>query len=134
MFLESVARALMHFRQWSLIGVLASPGFASRAVAECLNAATDSVVQIGRLVQTRIGGASVFILRTPQPVCLRGANAEDDVPRTQSIHVYSSRAAVERALRDATGRDVRIRGRPFGAVTQHHKAPIVLDAATVDAI
>jgi hypothetical protein len=66
-------------RQWSLIGVLALAGFASQALAECLNA----VVQIGRLVQTRIGEASVFILRTPQPVCLRGENAEDNVPRTQ---------------------------------------------------
>ena len=124
----------MRFGRWALIGFVALPAFASEAAAQCLNADGGPVAQVGRLVRTRIGGASVFILRTPQPVCLRGRDAADNVRGTQSIHVYSTRPAVERALGAAAGRDVRVRGRAFGAITQHHKAPIVLDAAAVDAL
>jgi hypothetical protein len=39
-------------------------------------------------------------------------------------------ARIDRCL----GKDVMVRGRPFGAHTAHHHAPIVMEISEIDAI
>ena len=91
-------------------------------------------IQQGRLVQRTIGGEQVYILQVPMAVCLTGRAPEDNVRGTKTIQVYSSKAAVERSMRRFVGKDVQVTGRAFGAITQHHKAPIVMDLSDIDAI
>jgi hypothetical protein len=48
--------------------------------------------------------------------------------------VYSPDVGVEAALRALVGKDVHVRGTLMGAITQHHRAPIVMQATEADAI
>lgn len=91
-------------------------------------------IQQGRLVQRSIGGDRVYLLQVPTPVCLTIRNSKDNVRGTKIIQVYSSNAAVSRSIGRFVGKDVQVTGRAFGAVTQHHKAPIVMDLSDIDEI
>ena len=91
-------------------------------------------IQQGRLVQRTIGGERVYLLQVPTPVCLTGRDPEDNVRGTKTIQVYSSNAAVSRSIHRFVGKDVQVTGRAFGAATQHHKAPIVMDLSDIDEI
>jgi hypothetical protein len=41
---------------------------------------------------------------------------------------------MERALQRLVGKDVHLRGPMMGAITQHHKAPIVMQVSEADEI
>jgi hypothetical protein len=74
-----------------------------------------------------------YLLRTPVPVCLDGADAEDRVKSTQTIHIYPANDVIARDLRRFVGQTVLVRGNPFPRHTMHHHAPIVMEITEIDA-
>jgi Domain of unknown function (DUF4431) len=97
--------------------------------AECTRAGEDTIAE-GRL----IARGDALILTLPVPMCLSGDEDTDNVAETKEIHVYSPDEALQSSLRGLAGKDVQVRGTMMGAVTQHHKAPIVMQATEADEI
>jgi hypothetical protein len=75
-----------------------------------------------------------FILTLPVPTCLKGTDKLDRVTGARTIHLYSSKQSVNRSIQRFVGKAVQVQGRPFGAATAHHHAPIVMDISDIDAI
>ncbi len=116
------ARAVL----WLMLAVL---GGAAQA-GECVRANVDSTIAEGHL--TERDGA--LILKMPQVMCLEGDDESDNVPASAEIHVYSQDDAMQKALQRLVGKDVHLRGAMMGAITQHHKAPIVMQVSEADEI
>jgi hypothetical protein len=107
----------------------------SAGAQSCYSMPADKTgeIQQGRLVQRTIGGKRVYLLRVPTPVCLTVQNSKGG-RGTKIIQVYSSNAAVKRSIVRFVGKDVQVTGRVVGALTRHHKAPIVMDLSDIDQI
>ncbi|NJL08380.1 MAG: DUF4431 domain-containing protein [Methylacidiphilales bacterium] len=110
---------------------------AGPAMAVCLDANADVAVVDGRLSRGTFEDAAgrlekAFILSLAAPTCLTGPDEFDDVPEAKRIHIYSSDATVAKTLPRFVGKTVVVHGRPFGAHTAHHHAPIVLDVKSID--
>jgi hypothetical protein len=100
---------------------------AAQSQGSCLRASSAAQRVSGNLTKQ----GSNFILRADGPVCLRGSDAEDNKNNVTTIHLYSNSAAVQRQLSRGVGRYLEVVGRPFGAITQHHRAPIVMEVREV---
>jgi hypothetical protein len=73
-----------------------------------------------------------YILTLPEPTCLRGHDEDDNVSPSKTIQLYSSDTAIDESIRRFVGKRVMVTGRPFGAATAHHHAPIVMDISEID--
>lgn len=105
--------------------------------APCLDAAGSLEPAQGRLSLGHFKDAAdrpekAYILKLAAPVCLTGPDAEDNVKASSTIHVYSSNEALHARFRSLVGRQIRVEGQPFGAITAHHHAPIVMDVSRID--
>jgi hypothetical protein len=98
--------------------------------ADCLRANEAGAIAEGRLIER--DGA--IVLKLPQAICLEGPEDSDTVPASNEIHVYSLDDKTHETLRGLIGKDVHLRGSFMGAMTQHHKAPIVMQVAEADEI
>jgi uncharacterized protein DUF4431 len=106
-------------------------GSAPCAAGDACYAAGDyGAVAEGRLIERD----DAIILKLPRPICLSGAEDSDNVKESAEIHVYSDDAVVEETLRGLVGKDVHLRGSLMGAITQHHKAPVVMRVREADEI
>jgi len=120
--------------------VMALMTFAAAAdAAACMQANAKGEIAEGRLSLGQFEDAAgrpeqAFILTLPASTCLSGSDEMDDVEDVETIHVYSSDEAVAGAIEHFVGKDVQVRGTPFGAHTAHHHAPIVMDVAEIDEI
>ena len=111
---------------------------AGPAMAACLDASAETAAAEGRLSRGTFQDAAgrketAFILSLPAPACLTGSDEFDQVPEANRIHVYASDEAVAQTLPRFVGKAVRVTGRPFGAHTAHHHAPIVMDVSRIEA-
>lgn len=97
---------------------------------ECLQAGDDGAIAEGRLIERD----DALILELPEGACLEGEDDSDNVPASAEIHVYSLDDGVQATLRGLIGKDVHVRGSLMGALTQHHKAPIVMQVREADEI
>ena len=97
---------------------------------DCLQAGGDDGIAEGRLSVRD----DAIILKLPEPMCLEGPEDTDNVPASAEIHVYSLDDKLQESLRRLIGKDVHLRGTFMGAMTQHHKAPIVMQATEAYAI
>ena len=106
-------------------------GSAPCAAGDACYAAGDyGAIAEGRLIERD----DAIILKLPRPICLSGAEDSDNVKESAEIHVYSDDAVVEETLRGLVGKDVHLRGSLMGAITQHHKAPVVMRVREADEI
>jgi hypothetical protein len=103
---------------------------AARAGDDCEHANDEGAIAEGRLVERD----DALILKLPKSMCLQGLEDSDNVPKSTEIHVYSSDAGMQKTLRGLVGKDVHLRGSLMGALTQHHKAPIVMQVGEADEI
>lgn len=90
--------------------------------ADCMRANEDGAIAEGRLIERD----DAIILKLPKAMCLEGPADSDSVPASAEIHVYSLDDGMQQTLRGLIGKDVHLRGSFMGAMTQHHKAPIVM--------
>ena len=97
---------------------------------ECMPANEDGAIGEGRLFERD----DAIILKLPEPMCLQGPEDSDHVPASTEIHVYSINDGTQETLRKLIGRDVHLEGSLMGAMTQHHKAPIVMQVTEADEI
>lgn len=107
------------------------------AQAQCLSDAKDrealaGVVSTGQFRDAAGRPQSAFILTLKTPACLDSDDADMRVKQTLRVHIYSTRETVHAQIRQRVGKSVRVRGKPFGAHTGHHHAPIVMDVAVVE--
>jgi Domain of unknown function (DUF4431) len=104
---------------------------ASPAWSACLQAEHEAAAE-GWLKSERFRDAAnrpekAYILHLDDAVCLEGSDAADKVEHARIIHVFSSKSDLSKRLKRFVGKSVRVRGKPFGALTAHHHAPIVMD-------
>jgi hypothetical protein len=97
---------------------------------DCMQAGSDDGIAEGQLTERD----DAIILKLPEPMCLEGPEDSDNVPASAEIHVYSLDDKIQESLRALIGKDVHLRGTFMGAMTQHHKAPIVMQVTEADAI
>lgn len=97
---------------------------------ECMHANEEGAIAEGRLIERD----DAIILKLPEPMCLQGPEDSDHVPASPEIHVYSMNNVTQETLRKLNGKDVHLEGSFMGAMTQHHKAPIVMQVTEADEI
>ena len=98
----------------------------------CMNSGGKEVGAEGEISErtfTDKSGQSetVYMLQVPIPVCLAGPDKKDNVGQTKTIQIDSTDAGVRKTIADHVGKQILVIGRPFGARTAHHHAPIVMD-------
>ncbi len=123
-------------RSLTLIGIGAAIlGLGGEATARCLEAGKPESVQ-GVLQERTFQNAGgederAYILDLPAPACLVGAEEEDNKAGVLTIHLFSNGASIKSRLQHLAGSAVDARGNPFGALTMHHHAPIVMDVQSI---
>ena len=113
-------------RLLGLILALTAPSAAQ--AGDCMRANEDGAIAEGRLIERN----DAIILKLPEPMCLEGPEDSDHVPASAEIHVYSINDGTQETLRKLIGKDVHLEGSFMGAMTQHHKAPIVMQVTEAD--
>jgi hypothetical protein len=98
--------------------------------ADCMRANQAGAIAEGRLIERD----DAIILKLPQAMCLEGPEDSDSVPASTEIHVYSLDDKIHQTLRGLIGKDVQLRGTFMGAMTQHHKSPVVMQVTEADEI
>jgi hypothetical protein len=122
-----------------VLAVLAAlPLTGTAALSACMIFDQAGQIAEGRLSVGRFKDAadrpeSAFILRLPVATCLDASDPEFRVKSTRTIHVYSTDERISAEIKRFVGKTVLVRGRPFGAHTAHHHAPIVMNITEIDA-
>ena len=107
------------------------------ANAACLNADGPPETATGRLALRLFHDAmgrpeNTFILTMANPVCLTGTDDTDKVDPSTTMDVYSVNKPLRARLKALVGRNVKVTGKPFGAITAHHHSPIVMEISAVE--
>ena len=128
---------MKHFvlAQLALI-LLADP---TAAADRCMQFDAPKQIAEGRLVIGHFKDAAdrpetAYILRLPVATCLSAKDPEFRVRHARTIHVFSSNEKMRAQIDRLVGKAVMVRGRPFGAHTAHHHAPIVMEISEIDEI
>ncbi len=115
----------------AFLGALALlAAFGTAQAADCMRANEAGAIAEGKLIERD----DAIILKMPEPMCLEGSEDSDNVSAAAEIHVYSLDDKIHEALRGLIGKDVHLEGTFMGAMTQHHKAPIVMQVTAADEI
>jgi len=91
-------------------------------------------LSIGKFKDAAGRPETAYILRLPAAGCLDAKDAEFRVKSARTIHIYSFDDKLRAQMSRLAGKDVSVRGKPFGAHTAHHHAPIVMEISQIDAI
>jgi Domain of unknown function (DUF4431) len=129
--------ALASRAHWVLALVMLST--APAHASSCMQASGSGEIAEGRLSLGQFEDAagrpeSALILTLPVPTCLAGDDEMDNVETAEIIHVFFSDDALAATLESYIGKDVQMRGTPFGSHTAHHHAPIVMDISEIDSL
>ena len=122
-----------------LVALTIVAGTSAEAAAQCMQANVAGEIAEGSLAMGEFEDAAgrpeqAFVLALPVPTCLSGSEETDNIQEVETIHIYSSDDAVTSSIARFVGKDVQVRGTPFGAHTAHHHAPIVMDISEIDAL
>jgi hypothetical protein len=126
-------------RLLSLVAMMVTAVTVSTGTARsaCMKADAAGEIAEGRLARQTFKDAAgrperVFILKLPSPVCLSGTDEFDNVQNARTIQIYASDDTIGRRIARFADKTVLVRGKPFGAATVHHHAPIVMDISEID--
>ncbi len=119
------------------LGALALLAMPAAAAKVCMQFNEPGQIAEGRLVIGHFKDAAdrpetAYILRLPAATCLAAADPEFRVRQARTIHVYASDEKISERIGRFVGKTVMVRGRPFGAHTAHHHAPIVMEITAID--
>lgn len=122
-----------------LLALAMTVGVSATQASECMVDNQGDQIAEGRLSLGQFEDAAgrpeqAFILTLPAPTCLDSTDADNAVDSTTTIHIFSIDEAIAASIEQFVGKDVQVRGTPFGAHTAHHHAPIVMDVSEIDAI
>jgi hypothetical protein len=110
----------------------------SAAQAACLKAETEDQIVEGKLASIVVSipdyklKEQAYILTLATSACLDGTDEYDKVESSPRVHVFSMNGALRKRLRAFVGRMVRVHGSPFGEMTAHHHAPIVMQISAIE--
>jgi hypothetical protein len=126
---------MMRLSSAFVVAAFAILAVGAKAIAQCLDTERPEIVA-GTLTEHTFTDAAgrpepAYILNLPVPICLRGSEDSDNVEAARTIHLSPNDDEVLAELQRSLGETVVAQGRPFGALTVHHHAPIVM---TVDHI
>lgn len=113
--------------------------FATSVAAQpCMQAGGEEIAE-GRLSVGDFEDAAgrpetAYIVTLPAATCLRGEEETDEIDSAQTIHIFGASDAVHSSIDSFVGKDVQVRGMPFGAMTVHHHAPIVMEITEIDGL
>ncbi|MFD0987763.1 DUF4431 domain-containing protein [Methyloligella solikamskensis] len=111
--------------------LFASPAFADR----CLKAGDDEtligVISAGEFEDAAGRPESALILNLEAPECLTGDDENDQIDTAMTVHIFGADDQMHEQLQGAVGKEVLVLGTPFGAMTVHHHAPIVMEVTAV---
>jgi hypothetical protein len=125
----------MRCLSWAAAGWLT---LGSAAQAACLKANADDQVAEGKLASIVVSTPDynlkeqAYVLALSAPACLDGDDEYDKVESSPRIHVFSMDDGLRKRLRSLVGKQVRVHGSPFGEMTAHHHAPIVMSISAVE--
>jgi len=118
-----------------MIVMLVALGLVPDASAQCLQAEQDEYVEgmLGEHFFTDAAGRPepAYILRLSAPACLNGEDETDNVENARTIQIYGLDASVDDSISRLVGHSVRVSGEPFGAMTVHHHAPILMEVSQI---
>jgi len=108
---------------------------AAPAWSACMQAEHETTAE-GWLKSERFKDAanrpeSAYILHLDEAACLEGSDASDKVEHARIVHIFSTKKDVNKRIKRFVGKSVSVRGKPFGALTAHHHAPIVMDITSI---
>jgi hypothetical protein len=114
-----------------VVAIVAILSFGAEAAAQCMDAERATETVAGILTQRTFKDAAgrpetAFILSLPAPICLRGSDETDSVEAARTIHLTTNSDFLLTELQRSLGKTVLAQGKPFGALTVHHHAPIVM--------
>ena len=101
----------------------------------CLEANQDEYAE-GMLAEDMFRDAAgrpepAYILTLSVSVCLNGEDEMDNVENARTLQIYGIDASVDDLISRLVGRSVRVLGQPFGAMTVHHHAPILMEVSQI---
>lgn len=68
-----------------------------------------------------------YILTVGTPMCLKGAEAVDNVAATTRLHVFPGTEPVQVAMEHLVGRTVAVKGKLYGSRSGKFNAPILME-------
>lgn len=74
----------------------------------------------------------VLILTLPEPACIDDPDFDTSHRPFRTVHVWTSDERLRAKLHRFVGRIASVSGDGYGAHTAHHRAPLVLEAKSVD--
>ncbi len=106
------------------------------AHAGCLKSKESTTIIEGVLSEGTFAGSSgdaekALILTPLVPTCLAGDDNVDESETVGELQIFSSNDDVAKTLKDYVGHDVFVQGTPFGANSEHHHVPIVMDITSI---
>ncbi len=127
----------MHFAmRLPFVVTLAASLFAGPALADrCLQAGGEETligtISAGEFQDAAGRPESALILNLSDAECLTGEEETDQIDSTTTVHIFGEDDALHKKLQDAVGQEVLVLGTPFGAMTVHHHAPVVMEVKAV---
>jgi hypothetical protein len=106
--------------------------------AECLKANTADQTAAGTLQSIVVTipdyklKEQAYIVTLATPACLNGPDEYDKVEKSSRIHVFTMDDGLRKRLRAFVGKAVRVTGEPFGEMTAHHHAPVVMRISAIE--
>ncbi len=115
-----------------VLSISLSPAGASDCMRSEDEEVAEGYLSLGRFKDAADRPETAYILTLPVPTCLADPDPDMRVDDANAIHLYSSNDDLYERLNGYVGKTVLVRGRPFGAHTAHHHAPIVMDISEID--
>ena len=115
----------------SLVFLAPASAYAGCLQAEQAKSIIEGVVSEGTFTDANDQPEQAFILKLPVPTCLAGDENVDESEQIGEIQIYSSNDDLAGRIKDSVGHDVFVQGKPFGAHTAHHHAPIVMEVLSI---
>lgn len=125
----------MHIRLLALVFTLAASSSANAACAAMGATLTlEGALKYGVFRDGMGRPESALILNMKSPVCLNKDANDDAVAPTRKVHVFSTDENMMNRIYALRGKNVRVTGEAWGAMTVHHHAPVILQPTAIDKI
>ena len=115
----------------ALICLSNSPAFADRCMKAGAEETLVGTISAGEFEDAAGRPESALILNPSEPECLTGEDENDQIDSATTVHIFGADDALHKKLQDAVGQEVLVLGMPFGAITVHHHAPIVMEVTAI---
>ena len=77
--------------------------------------------------------SGAYILTVGSPICLQGAEPDDNVAPTTRVHVFPGTEPLQGVMQGLVGKAIAVKGRLYGSRSNKFNAPILMEALEVAA-